>query len=65
VISSNELEPTTSSILLAKHLAFPSALKFPINLNNPKHLRRLAEQTRIGRMAMKRHIGNREDRSGP
>jgi hypothetical protein len=65
VTTRNNLDPTTSSILLAKRLALPSALNSPINLNNPKQLRRQAQQTRIGRMTVKRHIGNREDRSGP
>jgi hypothetical protein len=36
VTTSNKLDPTTSSILLAKRLAFPSALDFPVNLNNPE-----------------------------
>jgi hypothetical protein len=34
--TSNKLDPTTPSILLAKRLAFPSALNSPINLNNPE-----------------------------
>jgi len=32
----NKLDPTTSSILLAKRLAFPSNLNSPVNLNNPE-----------------------------
>jgi hypothetical protein len=39
VTTSNTLDPTTSSILLAKRLAFPSALDFPVNLNNPEQSR--------------------------
>jgi hypothetical protein len=34
--TSNKLDPTTSSILLAKRLAFPSAPNSPVNLNNPE-----------------------------
>jgi hypothetical protein len=36
VTTSNKLDPTTSSILLAKCLAFASALNSPVNLNNPE-----------------------------
>jgi len=34
--TSTRLSPTTSSILLAKRLAFPSALNSPVNPNNPE-----------------------------
>jgi hypothetical protein len=34
--TSTKLGPTTSSILLAKRLAFPSALNSPVNPNNPE-----------------------------
>jgi hypothetical protein len=69
VTTSNKLDPTTSSILLAKRLAFPSALNSPVNPNNPEQSKanytaRPNEQE-PGRMARKRHIGNREDSSGP
>jgi hypothetical protein len=37
VTTSNKPDPTTSSILLAKRLTFPSALDFPVNLNNPNN----------------------------
>ena len=34
--TSNKLDPTTSSILLAKRLAFPPSLNSPVSLNNPE-----------------------------
>jgi len=40
VTTSNKLDPTTSSILLAKGLAFPSDLNSPIKLHNPSQLHR-------------------------
>jgi hypothetical protein len=58
VTTRDNLDPTTSSIFLAKRLALLPPLNSPINLNNPKQLRHQAQQRRIGRMAVKRHIGN-------
>jgi len=34
--TSARLSPTTSNILLAKRLAFPSALNSPVSPNNPE-----------------------------
>jgi hypothetical protein len=58
--TSNKLEPTTSSILLAKRVAFPSALHSPINLSHPKPTTPPCTANKSRRMAMKRHIGKLE-----
>jgi hypothetical protein len=66
--TSNELDPTASSILLAKRLAFPSALNSPVNLNNPKPLEPAKPPGTTSKNrahGMKRHIGNWGRLSGP